>query len=51
MACWVTKEKGLAEQGLEWFWWDEEDRMSSCKPHQCWVSGKSIFRLLIELLH
>jgi HTH-type transcriptional regulator / antitoxin HigA len=25
--------------------------MSSCKPHQRWVSVKSIFRLLIELLH
>lgn len=25
--------------------------MSSCRPHQRWVSDKSLFRLLIELLH
>lgn len=30
---------------------DEEDRMSSCRPQQRWVSVESIFWLLIELLH
>ena len=25
--------------------------MSFCRPHQCWVFVKSIFRLLIGLLH